>query len=215
MDFRDPITTVEQLREIISAPVDLVANKEIDHLDHHCRSFIERSPFVIIASTDGAGSVDQSPKGDPPGFVKVLDDHTLAIPERPGNHRADTFLNVLRHPHVGLIFLIPGARNTLRVRGRATIVRDDDLRASMAIDGRSPELALVVEVTAAFFHCAKCIIRSDLWGTRAGGEGAPATRPDPLPERFLAETMVEHGELTIPVEKMHRIITADEERNLY
>ncbi len=211
MRFEDPITTIDELREVVSPPPDLVSDKEIDHLDHHCRSFIERSPFVIVASTDGAGSVDLSPKGDPPGFVRVVDDHTLAIPERPGNHRADTFLNVLQHPHVGLIFLIPGTRNTLRVRGRATIVRDRGLRESMTVDGpggpKVPDLALVVEVTMAMFHCAKCIIRSDLWGAAAGGEA--------MPEHFLAQTMVDHGDLDLPVEKMHRIITADEERNLY
>lgn len=207
MHFDDVITTVEQLREIISPPSDLVSSKEIDHLDHHCRSFIERSPFVVIASTDGAGSVDLSPKGDPPGFVQVLDDRCLAIPERPGNHRADTFLNVLRDPWVGLIFLIPGTKNTLRVRGKATLVRDQALRDSMAIDGKAPEIALVVEVTSAFFHCAKCIIRSELWGSSGAGEA--------MPERFLAETMVDHGGLDIPVDKMHRIIEADEERNLY
>lgn len=207
MRFSDPVTTVEQLREVIPPPSELVSGKEIDHIDQHCRSFIERSPFVIVASSDGTGSIDLSPKGDPPGFVRVIDDGTLAIPERPGNRRADTFLNVLRHPHVGLIFLIPGTRNTLRVRGGATLVRDEQLRASMAVDGRVPELALVVDVTAAFFHCAKCIIRSDLWGSAAVGEA--------MGERFLAETMVDHGDLEIPVEKMHRIIENDEDRNLY
>ena len=206
MRFSDPITSVDQLRKVIPSPSELVSDKEIDHVDHHCRAFIGRSPFVIVASSDGAGSIDLSPKGDPPGFVKVIDDRTLAIPERPGNRRADTFMNVLRHPHVGLIFLIPGAKNTLRVRGRATLVRDEDLRTSMAIDGRLPELALVVDVDAAFFHCAKCIIRSDRWRSAAG---------EAMGERFLAETMVAHGDLDIPVEKMHRIIENDEARNLY
>jgi len=207
MRFSDPVSTVEQLRELIPPPSELVSEKEIDHIDHHCRSFIERSPFVIVASSDGAGSIDLSPKGDPPGFVRVLDERTLAVPERPGNRRADTYNNVLRHPHVGLIFLIPGTRNTLRVRGRATLVRDGQLRESMAIDGRTPVLAMVVDVTAAFFHCAKCIIRSELWGAAEAGEA--------MGERFLAETMVAHGGLDLPVEKMHRIIENDEERNLY
>ena len=133
MDFEQTITTVEELRQVIAPPSDVVLAKEIGKLDEHCRDFISRSPFVIIASTDGAGSIDASPKGDPPGFVKVLDDTTLAIPERPGNHRADTLVNLLRHPHVGVIFLIPGTRNTLRVRGSARIVRDRTLLDSMAV----------------------------------------------------------------------------------
>jgi predicted pyridoxine 5'-phosphate oxidase superfamily flavin-nucleotide-binding protein len=106
--------------------------------DDYCRDFIARSPFVLIASSDGEGSIDISPKGDPPGLVQVLDDRTLAIPDRLGNHRADTFVNVVRHPFVGLIFLIPGTKNTLRVRGRATIVRDLTLRESMVLKGNSP-----------------------------------------------------------------------------
>jgi PPOX class probable FMN-dependent enzyme len=128
MNFADTVTTLEELREVIAPPSDLVTSKEVSELDEHCRNFIARSPFILIASTDGEGSIDISPKGDPAGFVRVLDDRTLAIPDRPGNHRADTFVNVIRHPFVGLIFLIPGTKNTLRVRGRATIVRDLELR---------------------------------------------------------------------------------------
>jgi len=165
MEFADTITTFEGLREVLPQPHPLVADKEVTHLDEHCRSFIERSPFVLIASTDGSGRIDVSPKGDPAGFVRVLDDHTLAIPDRPGNKRADTFVNVLQHPHVGLIFLIPGTKTTLRVRGRARIVRDESLLESMAISERVPQLALVVDVAEALFHCSKCIIRSKLWNS--------------------------------------------------
>ncbi len=159
--------------------------KEVSAFDEYCRDFIARSPFVLIASSDGNGSIDISPKGDPPGFVQVLDDRTLAIPDRPGNHRADTFVNVVQHPSVGLIFLIPGTKNTLRVRGKATIVRDIELRESMAVKGRVPELALVVELTTAYFHCAKCIIRSDLWS------GANVTSDPASDDVLLAETMVD------------------------
>ena len=145
MHFEDTVTTLDELRAVIRPPSELVTSKEVAAFDDYCRDFIARSPFVLIASTDGHGSIDISPKGDPPGFVQVLDDTTLAIPDRPGNHRADTFVNVVQHPYVGLIFLIPGTKNTLRVRGRATIVRDLGLRESMAINDRTPDLALLAE----------------------------------------------------------------------
>ena len=208
MRFEDTVTTLDELREVIAPPNELVTAKEVSAFDEYCRDFIARSPFVLIASSDGRGSIDISPKGDPPGFVQVLDDRTLAIPDRPGNHRADTFVNVVRHPHVGLIFLIPGTKNTLRVQGGATIVRDLELRESMAIKGRVPELALVVELTTAYFHCAKCIIRSGLWS----GANVTANLADDV---LLAETMVKHGELAISVDEMQQIILDDEDRRLY
>jgi PPOX class probable FMN-dependent enzyme len=209
MHFENTVTTLDELREVIEPPSELVASKEVTAFDDYCRDFIARSPFVLIASSDGRGSIDISPKGDPPGFVRVLDDRTLAIPDRPGNHRADTFVNIVRHPYVGLIFLIPGTKNTLRVRGRATIVRDLELRESMAIKGRVPELALVVELTTAYFHCAKCIIRSKLWS-------AADVATDPASDDvLLAETMVKHGELAISVDEMQQIILNDEDERLY
>lgn len=208
MHFEDTVTTLDKLREVIAPPSELVTAKEVSAFDEYCRDFIARSPFVLIASSDGRGSIDISPKGDPPGFVQVLDDRTLAIPDRPGNHRADTFVNVLRHPYVGLIFLIPGTKNTLRVRGRATIVRDLELRKAMAINGRVPELALVVELTVAYFHCAKCIIRSGLWS-------AANVTAEPADDVLLAETMVKHGELDLSVDEMQQIILNDEDQRLY
>ncbi len=209
MRFENTVTTLDELRKVIAPPSELVTSKEVTEFDDYCRDFIARSPFVLIASSDGEGSIDISPKGDPPGFVQVLDDRTLAIPDRPGNHRADTFLNVVRHPYVGLIFLIPGTKNTLRVRGTATIVRDLTLRESMAVNGRIPELALVVELTTAYFHCAKCVIRSGLWSDE--NVTAYPTSDDVL----LAETMVKHGELTISVDQMQQIILNDENERLY
>lgn len=161
---------------------------------------------MLVASTDGEGRVDTSPKGDPAGFVEVLDDTTLAIPDRPGNHRNDTFLNVLAHPYAGLIFLIPGTKNTLRVRGRATIARDLWLRERLVADGKVPELALVVEVTTAYLHCAKCIIRSKLWSDDA---------PDGSDEQLLAAAMVKHGDLPFTVDDMHTLIVDDEVNRLY
>jgi len=209
MEFSETITTLEGLRDVIAPPNEIVMAKEIRELDNYCHDFISRSPFIIIASTDGKGSLDTSPKGDPPGFVQVLDSTTIAIPERPGNHRADTLVNLIHHPHLGVIFLIPGTRNTLRVRGTARIVRDQALRESMTVKGQVPELAIVVDVTVAYFHCAKCIIRSKLWTSEQ--EAQNAGRDD----RLLAETMVKHGDLPFSVDEMREIIVDDETKRLY
>jgi len=209
VEFSDPITTLEGLREVIAPPNEVVTAKEIAVLDEYCCDFIARSPYIIIASTDGKGRIDTSPKGDPPGFVQVLDDTTIAIPERPGNHRADTLVNIVQHPYVGIIFLIPGTRNTLRLRGKATIVRDQPLRESMAIKGKVPELAIVIDLTLGYFHCAKSTIRSRLWS--ADQEAQNEGRDDLL----LAETMVKHGDLPISVDEMQEIIVDDEAERLY
>jgi PPOX class probable FMN-dependent enzyme len=205
--FSDVIASPEALEAILGRPNERVAAKVIDSLDIHCRRFIARSPFVLVGSSDAAGNIDVSPKGDPPGFVQVLDDKTLAIPERPGNRRADTFRNLFQNPRVGLIFLIPGKRETLRVSGEAMIVRDADLRQGMAIDGRVPELALVVLVREAFFHCAKCMIRSHLW--------EPANWPslDGLPT--LAEAAIAHARLTQTVAEIQGFIDIEEQTRLY
>ena len=159
----DQITSENDLRAHIGMPARLSVAKSLTRLDGHCRDFIARSPFVVIGSGDGQGHFDVSPKGDPPGFVQVLDDITLAIPDRPGNRRADTLGNILLQPSVGLLFLVPGSGDTLRVNGRAALVRDTWLLDRMKVRGRAPSLAIAVEVEEAFFHCAKCVIRSGLW----------------------------------------------------
>jgi PPOX class probable FMN-dependent enzyme len=161
--FTDVITTEAELRAILGQPSRLSANKAVTTLDEHCRAFIATSPFLVIASSDAAGNVDVSPKGDPAGFVQVLDDKTLAIPDRPGNRRADTFRNILQNPKVGLFFFIPGKQETLRVSGSAMIVRDLWLRERMALKGKTPEFAIVITIEEAFLHCAKCVIRSGIW----------------------------------------------------
>jgi uncharacterized protein len=205
--FKDVLSSEAEIEAAIGRPSPRVLAKAIDRLDDLCRAFVARSPFVLVASSDGEGNFDVSPKGDPPGFVRVLDDRTLAIPERPGNRRADTFRNVLRNPRVGLIFLVPGKRETLRVGGAATVVRDADLRESMALGGKVPDLALVVSVREAFMHCQKCMVRSGLWD--------PASWPalDGLPS--LAEAMVAHGALGIPVADMQALIDQDARSRLY
>jgi PPOX class probable FMN-dependent enzyme len=207
MDFKDVITEPGQFRELMGEPPPPCVAKTIPILDQHCRAFIARAPFLLIASSNARGQVDISPKGDAPGFVRVLDDKTLAVPDRPGNRRADTFTNVLENPKVGLIFLVPGKSETLRVSGSAKIVRDADLRGSMAARGKTPDFALAVEVEEAFFHCSKCIIRSSLW--------TPEAWPtlDGLPS--LAQTMVDAAALPMPVEALEEIIKQDEAERLY
>ena len=163
MAFSDVVASASGVREAIGTPIERVVAKTRGSLDGQCRAFIAASPFVLVASADDSGNLDISPKGDPAGFAKVLDETTLAIPDRPGNRRADTFLNIVQRPLVALLFMIPGKGETLRVSGSALIVRDAWLREQMALGGKVPALALVVTVREAFFHCPKCFARSGLW----------------------------------------------------
>jgi PPOX class probable FMN-dependent enzyme len=138
--------------------------KQIDHVDRHCRRFIELSPFFVLASAGSDGTADASPRGGPPGFVLVEDAHTLLVPDWPGNNRLDSFTNLVSAPGVGLLFLVPGVDETLRVNGTATVSDDEALRARFAADGRGvPRTVLVVAVHEAYLHCAKALMRSRLW----------------------------------------------------
>jgi PPOX class probable FMN-dependent enzyme len=175
--FADVITTESELRKIVGPANRWFTSKILHRLDRRCQEFIAASPFVVVGSTDPLGMVDLSPKGDRAGFVKSLDDATLAIPDRRGNRRVDTFHNVLQNPGVGLIFFVPGQRETLRVAGRAIIVRDQDIRGALADHGRMPELAMIVIVERVFFHCGKCITRSNLWAYDGHREQAGAMFP--------------------------------------
>jgi uncharacterized protein len=161
--FQQQINSLDELREVIGVPSDLVIRKQLSSLDVHCRTFIAHSPFALLSTANAAGDCDVSPRGDGPGFVHVLDEQTLLVPDRPGNRRIDSLSNVIENPHVGLLFIIPGMEETLRVNGRATIVRDPDLLASMSVQGKRPLLAIAVEVEQAFLHCAKAFKRSRLW----------------------------------------------------
>ena len=156
------LTTVEQLEALYGRPQGPAVVKEIDHIDANYRKLIAASPFVAIA-TSGPDGLDCSPKGDPAGFVHVLDDKTLAIPDRPGNNRIDGFRNIVRDPRIALLFLIPGVGETLRVTGRAAISIDPDLLRRFAINGKLPRSVLLVHVETVFYHCAKAIMRSRLW----------------------------------------------------
>ena len=206
--FRDAITSEEELRTLVGKPSELAIRKEISYLDAHCRAFIARSPFVLIATSGASGRADVSPKGDPPGFVQVLDEHRLVIPDRPGNRRLDGMRNLLENPHVGLLFLIPGLEETLRVNGRAWIIRDEEVLARCAVMGKRPTLALGVYAEECFIHCAKAFKRAQLW------------QPDQWPDRAglasPSEMLVDHArpkDMTVP--QMDRLLQESYSKNLY
>jgi PPOX class probable FMN-dependent enzyme len=152
-----------QLRDHYGEASDMVQRKALPRLDKHCRAFIEAAPFLVIATADGGGRADASPRGDAPGFVAIADEQTLLIPDRPGNRRVDTLSNILANPHVGLIFFVPGMNETLRVNGKAEITTDAAMLEPLSVRGKLPVSAIVVHIEEAFLHCAKALIRSDLW----------------------------------------------------
>ena len=157
------ITTLEELREVMGMPSERSVTKELRKIDRFAGYFIARSPFVLLSSANAAGKCDVSPKGDQPGFVKILDDRTLLIPDRPGNRRADTLVNLLENPQIGMIFLIPDVEETLRVNGKGTITSDQTLLEQCTVTGKTPKLGIVVEAQEVYFHCAKAFKRSNLW----------------------------------------------------
>lgn len=157
------ITSESALRELLGTPVQRVLDKDRAAFTIEHRAWLAASPFCLVATSDAAGRCDVSPKGDPAGFALVLDDTTLAIPERPGNRRADGFVNLLQNPHVGLIFLIPGRGDTLRVNGRARLLADAPYADRMVVKGHRPVVILEVDVEEIFFHCSKAFLRSELW----------------------------------------------------
>ena len=157
------IDTEEALVALIGEPTKLVLAKLSDRLNPLPRPFIELSPFVCVATTDAEGRCDVSPRGDPPGFVKILDDVTLLVPERPGNRIADTLKNVLQRPRVGLLFFLPGIGDTFRVNGRATLTTDEALLAPCEVEGKAPKLGMIVDIEEAYTQCSKAFLRSALW----------------------------------------------------
>ena len=205
--FKKIVTEEASLQKLLGKPHSQVVDKTINKLDKHCKVFIARSPFLLVASADDQGNFDISPKGDPEGFVEILNENTLVIPERPGNRRADTFKNVLKNPMVGLIFFIPGKKESLRISGKATIIQDEDILEGMSVKGKAPKLGLAVDVSEAFFHCSKCIVRSRLWSPEAWPslEGLPS----------LSQTMVDGANSMIPNKVMDVFIKRDEKKRLY
>jgi PPOX class probable FMN-dependent enzyme len=180
LEFEEEINEARRLRELM--PFDTSVNSALkvsDHINDVARRFIAASPFAVVATKDLGGLIDVSPKGDPGGFVEVYDEKTLIVPDRPGNHRTDTFMNVLTDPNVAILFVVPGHKDTLRVAGKARIVRDGAISKRHAVNGREPLLALVIEVEEAFMHCSKAFVRSRLWA------------PDKWPAEKTAPTLAE------------------------
>lgn len=168
------------LAELLGAPAPITQTKIGARLNRLTRQLIERSPFVCLATADAEGNCDVSPRGDPTGFVRILDDATLLMPERPGNRLADSLRNILRNPHVALLFVIPGVNDTFRVNGRATLTTDATLLEACAVEGKTPKLGILIDIEQAYTHCSKAFIRSELWN----------------PERFTArDTLPSPGEL--------------------
>ena len=205
--FAEVVTSEAEIRAATGEAHQRAVDKVVDVIDDHSRRFIAASPFVFIATTCPDGTADVSPKGDPAGFVKVLDDRTLAIPDRLGNRRYDTFRNILANPGIGLIFVIPGITYTLRVGGTAIIVRDEALRADCAVNGKLPDHVLVVAVSRVLSHCPKCMIRSGLWEQ----ERWPETRNLPS----FADALKAHAKIEQPVEEVDAMIETGNRERLY
>jgi PPOX class probable FMN-dependent enzyme len=205
--FEELITTQERLRELKGPPAVRSSKKAVDRIDEIFRRFIAACPFVVVASRGRDGRLDLSPKGDPAGFIHVLDDRTLAIPDRLGNGRLDTFENLLVNPEIGIYFIIPGNGDTLRVSGKGQIIRDDKLQRVLAVNGKAPDLVLIVRVEEAFMHCPKSVMRSKLWKQEDW--------PDRTNVPTLAEALVAHAKLSDTVAEMQSIIENDYTKRLY
>lgn len=186
------VMTEEALYEINGTPAEVIVNKHTSYLTPLLEEYISRSPFFLIATSDAAGNCDVSPKGDPPGAVRVLDERTLIIPDRPGNRRVDGHRNILQNPHIGLIFIIPNVDETLRINGRAFITADPELLGTMAVKNRAPKLGIVVEIDEVYMHCARAFLRAGMW--------QPETWPDPDTIPTLAAIMCEQKDLPPPDE---------------
>ena len=158
-----PVSSEAELRDLLGEPAGRSMTKERPRLHQRDREWLAASPFCLIATADAGGRCDVSPKGDPPGFTYIIDDRTIAVPDRPGNRRADGFRNVLANPYAGTIYLVPGRTETLRINGRARLLRDAPFFDEMIVKGNRPRLALVIDIETIFFHCAKAFMRSKLW----------------------------------------------------
>lgn len=205
--YDEIVNSRKRLREIIGEPAPAIISKVIDHIDDVCARYIAASPFCVIGTRGADGLQDQSPKGDPAGFVKVQNQKTLIIPDRLGNKRVDSFENLLVNPELAIIFLIPGYSYTLRVSGTAKIIRDEALATELTVNGKTPNLLLAMTVEEAYMHCAKAIARSKIWDESGW--------PDLANVPSLAEAMVTHGKLSRTNNEMQAIIDKDFETKMY
>ncbi|MFG1946735.1 pyridoxamine 5'-phosphate oxidase family protein [Nonomuraea sp. NPDC048826] len=202
------VTTEAELRELVKEPARAAWDKDIAQIDEHARTIIAHSPFVLLATTGPDGTCDVSPRGDPAGSVLVLDDHRLALADRPGNHRLDSFRNVLHNPRVGMLFLVPGMNETLRVNGRATLVSDAPFFDDLTVQGKRPRLAMLVEVEELYMHCAKAFLRSALW--------QPETWPDRSTLPTLGRIAKDHLGLTrVSADAIDEDLALDARNNRY
>jgi PPOX class probable FMN-dependent enzyme len=204
----EEITDIARLRELLPAYTGSNTDLKVtDRVNLVARRFIESAPFVVLSTKASKGLIDVSPKGDPAGFVEVYDEKTLIIPDRLGNHRVDGFVNILTDPNIGLMFVVPGHGDTLRIAGKARIVKDKAISKRLSVNGREPLLVLVVEVNEVFMHCSKAFIRSRLW------------HPDHWPERKSAPTLAEWVIGTVEreqtLDEVQSVHSDDEEQRLY
>ncbi|MEO8540510.1 MAG: MSMEG_1061 family FMN-dependent PPOX-type flavoprotein [bacterium] len=207
-EFQDVISDEAALRNVIPEPRGSgVWDKSLTFIDPHAAAFIGKSPFLMIATTSADGQMDISPKGDPAGFVRVLDEHTIAIPDRPGNGRADTFRNLLANPRVSVYFLVPGRSESLRVNGSAMLVQDQWLLDEMSVKERPAQLAVVVRVEESFFHCAKCVVRSNLWDAESWEDASDLAT--------LGAVMRDQLKLQVPAEVLEAGLEKDIATRLY
>jgi PPOX class probable FMN-dependent enzyme len=206
--FTDLITSEEGLRDLLGRPSELVIKKQLSVLDRHCRTYLSLSPFMLLGTANADGDCDVSPRGDAPGFVAVIDDKHIAIPDRPGNRRIDSLRNIVQNGKVGLLFMIPGVEETLRINGRAWLTREPALLEQLSARGKVPTLAIGVEVDEAFLHCAKAFKRSQLWDN--------ATWPERTALPTLAEMVHDQTCLTdISVEDLEKNLAVSYVKNLY
>ncbi|WP_138752477.1 MSMEG_1061 family FMN-dependent PPOX-type flavoprotein [Paenibacillus sinopodophylli] len=186
------IVSAEQLKEIVGTPHEAVVKKSVSRMEDHIRHFLSLSPLFYLSSSDASGRCDSSPRGDEPGFVKTLDDYRLVYPERSGNRRIDSLLNIIQNPQIGMLFIIPGMQEVLRLNGRASITKDVELIEGMGWSGKAPELAVIVEVEECFIHCPRALKQSGIWSadTWPEAEGLPSTK-----EMFKAHLQMNGYEL--------------------
>lgn len=206
--FSDVISNEDDFRALMGFPGEGALRKEMTSLDDHCRALIARSPFLLISSSNTEGRCDVSPRGDAPGFVMVLDEKTILIPDRTGNRRADTLVNVLQNPRVGLLFLIPTMSETLRVNGEARLIRDPSLLEKMVVRGKAPQFGLAVEVDEVYLQCGKALKRSELW--------EPTTWPERSELPSFARMLVDQAKLEgLTVNDLEGMIEHEYKSELY